>query len=496
MKPPQGFPKEELEQVLHQISLKNGLELVSWTPIPLDTAQGFSMAVSQCVSVGELPDRITGILPLLLKCTKLPPEGASNLKQPPEGDSHLTLSSVGASNLEQPPEGDGDLKLPSEGGSNLKQPPEGANNLKQSPEGVGDLKLPPEGAGNLKLPPEGAGNLKLPPEGAGNLKLPPDGDGNLKLPPEGDGNLKLPPDGDSNLKLPPEGVGNLKLPPEGEGNLKLPPEGDGNLKLPPDGDGNLKLPPEGDGNLKLPPEGYGNLKLPDYSVIEGCSRNTGCSSQEIVLPIVLKSMVKPTLEKRCQRVARFGDTYYNLFKHYETMVFNKVCHIEKEICMVEYAAPNEHLGMYFPRIYHTICDRERSIYAIFMECLTPENTLIFAETDLNNWTPDLLSRVLSNLASFHLLHLDNYEQVVNDLDCTLVYPPSRVLQTRPLSRASLSICQTLYPELYDDQITTLLHTIIASYETEIYPVINEAIKTIIHGDSYPGEISEFPYGVP
>ena len=108
MKPPQGFPKEELEQVLHQISLKNGLELVSWTPIPLDTAQGFSMAVSQCVSVEELPDRITGILPLMLKCTKLPPEGARDLKQPP-GE---------VCNLKQPPEGASDIKLPPEGARN------------------------------------------------------------------------------------------------------------------------------------------------------------------------------------------------------------------------------------------------------------------------------------------------------------------------------------------------------------------------------------------
>jgi hypothetical protein len=176
-----------------------------------------------------------------------------------------------------------------------------------------------------------------------------------------------------------------------------------------------------------------------------------------------------------------GNPYAAIFESYKLDIGFRNCHI-RELAVAELNDPR--FTRISPKVYTTVRrdpspDNARAIYLIVMEAL---DSLSHANTanDPNQWAPQDICTVLSDIAAFHAIYL-NQTHKLQTCEWLDTMTAARMHRLSPLWTALLDYNRSEHPEIYTEERVRILTKGIENIHL-LWTKLENAPRTLIHND--------------
>ncbi len=172
---------------------------------------------------------------------------------------------------------------------------------------------------------------------------------------------------------------------------------------------------------------------------------------------------------------------YNKFK--DQLGF-KDCHT-RELALM--SLTDERFTSIAPKVYGTLADPERELYAIVEERLTNMELMDSAD-DTSKWTPQHIKAAISGIAGFHSIWYDNEEKIKSATFVSHAPNKASMMEKMQLWELLGAHVREEYPQLFSEQDMILHRQRVYDIENW-YTEIENMPKTIIHNDFNPRNIA-------
>ena len=162
------------------------------------------------------------------------------------------------------------------------------------------------------------------------------------------------------------------------------------------------------------------------------------------------------------------------------------CHL-REVRIAERALEDPILQSFMPKIYNTLIDHEKGIYAFLMEILNENDFSYLNSTGGQEWDDPSRETVFTSLADLHAAYFgEDLDAILDHLGDVFIATPRFHLQGLPYWRELLKVIKETYPQVFNATRENLVINYLNNLEA-ITEEIMEYPMTFCHHDVYFGK---------